>query len=108
MKVLRPSEIGPEVTSTGKVVVFFTSVHCHACHDLSKIFYSYREQAGDDVTMIHVNMGEDPEPLRYTPGVTKITGWPFTVIYRDGRVRELWYGITTVQEYYDRLKGGLA
>jgi hypothetical protein len=64
MKVLRPSDVAPEVVGTGKVVVFVTSTHCHACHDLSKIFYEFRAIAGDDVTMIHVHEGEDPDPRR--------------------------------------------
>ena len=87
MQVLRPKDVGPEVVATGKVVVFVTSVHCHACHELSKIFYEFRGLAVDDVTMIHVNEGEDSDPRQYTPVVTKITGWPFTIIYRDGKFR---------------------
>ena len=103
MNVLTPKDIGPEVLNTGKVAVFLTSTHCHACHKLSEIFYSFRTKAADDVTMIHVNMGEDPDPLRYAKGMKQLTGWPFTLVYRDGQIRDMWYGVTTEQEYHDRM-----
>ena len=99
MSVLTPIDVGPEVIESGNVLVVITSLHCKPCKVMKPWLEDLADEFGDSAKVVVVTHGVDPEFMRYAKGVKSLTGWPYTIIYKDGVMAGAFFGFQTEEHY---------
>jgi len=96
-------EVGPEVLDGPCTVVYVTSSHCSSCGKAIPWLEEIESRTDGRVSFVKVVQDKDTDPLRYCRGFTKIKGWPFTIIYKDGKRVDFFYGYESVAQYKRRV-----
>lgn len=76
---------------TGVSLVDFWATWCHPCQMQAPILYDFKEEVGDKVNVIKVDVDQLPS-LAYKYGINSI---PALLVFKDGELKEKTAGLTS-------------
>ena len=103
MRLLTPNDVGPEVLDEPCTVVVVTSARCKPCKTITPWLENFASRT--DAKVVLVTSYKDVRPMRFVRGVSRLKGWPYTLVYKQGSLVGHFYGFTTKEEYIERVTG---
>ena len=103
MKVLTPNDVGPEVLDEPCVVIVQTSVRCHPCRKMYPWLDKLAVRFADKAKVVLVTAHKDERPMRYVRDIKKLNGWPYTAVYKNGKLVGHFFGFVSEHDYCSKV-----